>query len=121
MPATGITHLIINSPYEEPRSHWLYRRQAHRVNPEERRLTAREQRDSSRRLFFCQLEAIETLIWLIEAPEAERVGIHIPSDRGTSQRLCTKLATGGGKTIVIAMVIAWQILNKATYPQDDRF
>src|SRR6266852_9702432 len=34
-----------------------------------------EQRDGSRRFFFCQLEAIETLIWLTEAPESDRVGI----------------------------------------------
>src|SRR5208283_2669080 len=79
-----------------------------------------EQREN-RRLFFCQLEAIETLIWLSEAPAAERVGIDIPSDGGEFQRLCCKMATGSGKTIVMAMLIAWQILNKVTYPQDDRF
>jgi hypothetical protein len=32
-----------------------------------------EQRDSNRRFFFCQLEAIETLIWLTEAPASEAV------------------------------------------------
>ena len=41
-----------------------------------------EQRDSNRRFFFCQLEAIETLIWLAEAPASERVGIEIPGDGG---------------------------------------
>jgi type III restriction enzyme len=41
-----------------------------------------EQRDSNRRFFFCQLEAIETLTWLAEAPASERVGIQIPGDRG---------------------------------------
>ena len=74
-----------------------------------------------RRLFFCQLEALETLIWLIEAPQAEKVGIDIPSDGGSFQRLCSKMATGSGKTIVMAMLIAWQVLNKVTYPQDTRF
>ena len=74
-----------------------------------------------RRFFFCQLEAIETLIWLIEAPEAEKVGIEIPSDGGSFQRICSKMATGSGKTIVMAMLITWHILNKVTYPQDDRF
>lgn len=78
-----------------------------------------EQRDL--RLFFCQLEAIETLIWLTEAPEAERVGLGIPGDGGEFRRLCSKMATGSGKTIVMAMLIAWQILNKVTYPQDKRF
>lgn len=74
-----------------------------------------------RRFFFCQLEAIETLIWLTEAPAADKVGIEIPSDGGSFQRLCTKLATGGGKTLVMAMLIAWQILNKVAYAQDGRF
>jgi type III restriction enzyme len=75
----------------------------------------------TRRFFFCQLEAIETLIWLAEAPLAEKVGINIPSDGGDFDRLCAKMATGSGKTIVMAMVIAWHVLNKATYPQDTRF
>jgi type III restriction enzyme len=74
-----------------------------------------------RRFFFCQLEAIETLIWLAEAPQSEKVGMDIPSDGGPFQRLCSKMATGSGKTIVMAMLIAWQILNKVTYPQDTRF
>lgn len=74
-----------------------------------------------RRLFFCQLEAIETLIWLTEAPAAERMGVEISGDGGAFARQCCKMATGSGKTIVMAMVIAWQILNKVTYPQDARF
>ncbi len=80
-----------------------------------------EQREKDRRLFFCQLEAIETLIWLTEAPASERVGIEIPGDGGEFTRLCSKMATGSGKTIVMAMLIAWQVLNKVTYPQDKRF
>ena len=80
-----------------------------------------EQRDSNRRFFFCQLEAIETLMWLTEAPASERVGINIPSDGGPFARLCCKMATGSGKTILMAMLIAWQVLNKVTYPQDKRF
>ena len=80
-----------------------------------------EQREGNRRFFFCQLEAIETLIWLTEAPASERVGIEVPSDGGGFSRLCSKMATGSGKTILMAMLIAWQVLNKATYPQDKRF
>jgi len=80
-----------------------------------------EQRDSNRRFFFCQSEAIETLMWTTEAPASERVGIEIPSDGGLFARLCCKMATGSGKTILMAMLIAWQVLNKATYPQDKRF
>ena len=78
---------------------------------------AREQR----RFFFCQLEAIETLIWLAEAPAADQQGIDVPGDGGPFARLCTKMATGSGKTIVMAMLIAWQILNKVAQPQDKRF
>lgn len=74
-----------------------------------------------RRFFFCQLEAVETLIWLTEAPAAEGVGLDIPTDGGDFVRQCCKMATGTGKTIVMAMVIAWQILNKVASPQDSRF
>src|SRR5713101_6633145 len=84
----------------------------HWTNPEE---------FETRRFFFCQMEAAETLIWLAEAPAAEKVGIEIPSDGGEFPRLCAKMATGAGKTIVMAMLIAWHILNKVTYPQDKRF
>ncbi|MFQ5671834.1 MAG: BPTD_3080 family restriction endonuclease [Nitrospinales bacterium] len=79
-----------------------------------------EERDH-RKFFFCQLEAIETLIWLNEAPAAERQGIAVPDDGGPFTRLCSKMATGSGKTIVMAMMIAWQVINKVTYPQDKRF
>lgn len=74
-----------------------------------------------RRLFFCQLEAIETLIWLAEAPEKDRTGIVVPGDGGPFARLCAKMATGTGKTTVMAMLIVWQVLNKVTYPRDRRF
>ena len=75
----------------------------------------------SRRFFFCQIEAVETLIWLSEAPAADRVGIDVPSDGGGFTRVCAKMATGTGKTVVMAMVIAWHVLNKVAYPQDRRF
>lgn len=71
--------------------------------------------------FFCQMDAMETLIWLVEAPEADKIGIEIKGDGGLFKRICTKLCTGGGKTTIMAMLIAWQIINKVTYPQDKRF
>ncbi|MDE0091860.1 MAG: DEAD/DEAH box helicase family protein [Oligoflexia bacterium] len=71
--------------------------------------------------FFCQKEAMETLIWLKEAHVSERVGIEVPKDGGDFERLCTKMATGTGKTYVMAMTIAWQILNKLEHPQDTKF
>ncbi len=76
---------------------------------------------AERRFFFCQLEAIETLIWLVEAPDAEKVGIQIPSDGGEFKRLCSKMATGSGKTVVMSMLIAWQVLNKVANHRDTRF
>ena len=58
------------------------------------------------RRFFCQIEAAETLIWLTEAPAVARVGVDIPSDGGMFDRLCAKMATDSGKTVVMAMMIA---------------
>ncbi len=79
-----------------------------------------EERDY-RRFFFCQLEAIETLTWLVEADSAERQGLDIPGDGGPFRRWCSKMATGTGKTVVMAMLIAWQVLNKVTYGHDTRY
>ena len=73
------------------------------------------------RLFFCQIEAMETVIWLAEAPTIEKQGIDIPSDGGAFDRICLKMATGTGKTVVMAMLIAWQTLNKVRSPSDPRF
>jgi len=73
------------------------------------------------RFFFCQLEAIDTVIWQTEAPDSYKDGIDIPGDGGLFKRLCCKMATGTGKTVVMAMLIAWQVLNKGTYPKDSRF
>ena len=49
------------------------------------------------------------------------MGVDIPSDGGAFQRLCAKMATGSGKTVVMAMVIAWHVLNKIANPRDIRF
>ncbi len=86
--------------------------------------------DRERGLFFCQREAAETLIWLVEASPAEKQGISIPKDspspmsgkvREGLTRYACKMATGSGKTVVMGMVIAWQVLNKLADPQDRRF
>ena len=74
-----------------------------------------------RRFFFAQLEAIEALIWLNEVAKNERAGIEIISDGGEFQRICSKMATGTGKTVVMAMLIAWQVLNKVNAKNDRRF
>ena len=70
--------------------------------------------------FFCQLEAIETFIFLIEARSIFKQGLDIPKDE-ILNRICCKMATGTGKTVVMAMAIVWQVLNKVIYPTDKRF
>ena len=58
--------------------------------------------------FWCQIEAVETLVWLSETGEGREKAASITGDGGSFTRLCTKLCTGGGKTVVMAMLIAWQ-------------
>jgi type III restriction enzyme len=70
--------------------------------------------------YFCQLEAIETLIWWVEAPADYKQGIYVPSDGGAWERLCSKMATGSGKTTLMAMIITWQVLNAVTYPKRNK-
>jgi type III restriction enzyme len=76
--------------------------------------------ERERKLFFCQREAAETLIWLIESSPADKQGINIPKD-GELTRYACKMATGSGKTVVMGMVVAWQVLNKLANLQDRRF
>ena len=189
MPASEVENPIINSPYEEPTSHWkihehepaekisgrreptymylppgaktadrserdvgyelkldkvsLIRRQlaewrplalrgeggVSRVTMELLNYWRREGREQ--RLFFAQLEAAETIIFLKEARADFLQGITIPSDepgeeklkKGFTayQRYCCKMATGAGKTTVMAMLAAWSVLNKVNNKGDQRF
>lgn len=77
-------------------------------------------RESGMRPFFAQREALETLVFLVEAPADRRVGLAVPQVEAY-QRWCTKMATGTGKTLVMAMTIAWCVLNKAASRTDNRF
>ncbi|MCC6301919.1 MAG: DEAD/DEAH box helicase family protein [Gammaproteobacteria bacterium] len=70
--------------------------------------------------YFCQIEAIETLIWWVEAAAQYKQGIAIPGDGGPWERLCNKMATGSGKTTLMAMIITWQVLNALTYPKRNK-
>ncbi|MCK9366799.1 MAG: DEAD/DEAH box helicase family protein [Metallibacterium scheffleri] len=70
--------------------------------------------------YFCQLEAIEALIWYVEASAEFKQGIYVPGDGGAWERLCSKMATGSGKTTVMAMIITWQVLNALTYPKHSK-
>lgn len=83
--------------------------------------TQRDQRGDTTQFFFCQIEAIETLIYLTETPEGTQYRDKLPSDGGTWQRLCCKMATGTGKTLVMAMTIAWHVLNKVNDPKNVKF
>ncbi len=92
------------------------------VTPITRRLLEHWHDSSARHFpfYFCQLEAIETLIWWVEAALEYRQGIVIPGDGGPWERLCNKMATGTGKTTLMAMVITWQTLNALTYPKRNK-
>ncbi len=70
--------------------------------------------------FFCQREAVEAIIWLTEGPEHERANLPLES-HDPFVRYCCKLATGAGKTTVMAMLIAWTVINRVTYPRAPRF
>jgi type III restriction enzyme len=73
-------------------------------------------------LFFAQLEAAETVIFLREARADFRQGIDVPLEDGAGFiRNACKMATGSGKTTVMGMLAAWSILNKATARGDARF
>jgi type III restriction enzyme len=82
-----------------------------------------------RRLFFCQLEAVETAIYISEV--AGKYGdawiknsvdeANITGGNPDLFRIALKMATGSGKTVVMGMLIAWQALNKNASPQDARF
>jgi type III restriction enzyme len=102
------------------------------VTPETARLLQhwRHHRFNNIRPFFCQVEAIETVIWLTEvAPNAGKTGKvfleHLVNANNNANpellRLALKLATGAGKTTVMAMLIAWQTINAVRRPTGRRF
>ena len=102
------------------------------VTPETARLLQhwRHHRFSSIRAFLCQVEAVETAIWLTEvAPQAGNAGRrfleHLANANNDANpelmRMALKLATGAGKTTVMAMLIAWQTINAVRHPQSKRF
>jgi type III restriction enzyme len=108
-----------------PESQW-------HVSPETARLLRhwRHHAFSSVKPFFCQVEAVETAIWLTEvAPHAGRAAALLLAHLGAAnadanpelQRLALKLATGAGKTTVIAMLIAWQTINAVRRPTSKQF
>jgi type III restriction enzyme len=107
-----------------PSSDWL-------VTPETARLLQhwRHHKFSDIRPFFCQIEAIETVIWLTEVAKNSKVGKgfldHLANANRDANpdllRLALKLATGAGKTTVMAMIIAWQTINSVRRPGSPHF
>ncbi len=82
------------------------------------------------RPFFCQVEAVETAIWLTEVapkigPTGKKLSAHLSAANEQANpglaRLALKLATGAGKTTVMAMLIAWQTVNAVRRPGSKQF
>ena len=102
------------------------------VTPETERLLQhwRHHNFNSFRPFFCQVEAVETAIWLTEvAPKLGKIGKGFIENLANANRdanpellrLALKLATGAGKTTVMAMLIAWQTINAVRRPNSSHF
>lgn len=102
-----------------------------KVSPETARLLQhwRHHKFGTIRPFFCQVEAVETAIWLTEvAPQSaagKRFLEHLVNANNDANpglaRLALKLATGAGKTTVMAMLIAWQTVNAVRHPSSKKF
>lgn len=84
--------------------------------------------ERERKLYFCQIEALETVIYITEV--AKKVGDNWIENKlrefNTDAnpllfRMACKMATGSGKTVVISMLIVWQTLNKIANPQNSKF
>jgi len=101
------------------------------VTPETARLLQhwRHHKFSNTRPFFCQVEAAETAIWLTEVAPNTKAGksflehlVNANNDANPGlTRLALKLATGAGKTTVMAMLIAWQTINAVRRPNSKKF
>ena len=102
------------------------------VTPETARLLLHWRNHKSkmnRPMFFCQVEAVETVIWLTEVSRSKGSGKqfidHLRMVNEISNpdldRLALKMATGSGKTAVMAMIIAWQTINAVRHPSSRLF
>ena len=90
------------------------------------------QRLDHQRLFFAQREAVETAIWLNEVADKSNPGSHVQNQLRKAQasvadaeltlpRIAFKMATGTGKTVVMACLILYHYLNRQTYANDPRY
>ncbi len=124
-PFINEVRVAVDAWRDLPESQW-------KVTPETARLLNhwRHHTFANLRPFFCQVEAVETAIWLTEvAPKSGKrfasVLEHIESANEAAnpelQRMALKLATGAGKTTVMAMIIAWQTVNAVRRPGSRNF
>jgi len=84
--------------------------------------------DRDRQLFFCQIEAAETAIYITEAAGKyggawieEKLRQANEDANPALSRIALKMATGSGKTVVMGMLVSWHVLNKIANQQDARF
>jgi type III restriction enzyme len=94
---------------------------------------ANPERAAHQRLFFAQQEAVEAAIWLNEVAEKSNTGTHLQSRLKQAQatvsddtadrlpRIAFKMATGSGKTVVMACLILYHYLNRREYRNDTRY
>jgi type III restriction enzyme len=90
------------------------------------------ERQSHHRLFFAQREAVEAAIWLNEVAEKSNPGTHVLNELRRAQasvedpqltlpRIAFKMATGSGKTVVMACLVLYHYLNRSSYRNDPRY
>lgn len=91
------------------------------------------ERHAVKKLFFAQREAVETAIWLNEVAGSSNVGqsilsrlkdANVVSENDPSfnlPRISFKMATGTGKTVVMAMLLLYHYFNRQEYRNDTRF
>ncbi len=91
------------------------------------------ERHATKQLFFAQREAVETAIWINEVAEKSNAGQHILNKIREGQqtvsedtddqlpRIAYKMATGTGKTVVMACFILYHYFNRQEYRNDTRF
>ena len=99
------------------------------ITPVTRRLLAYwKDPEREKKLFFCQIEAVETAIYITEV--ADKYGDNwIRNDLRRANetanpnlfRIAFKMATGTGKTVVMAMLIVWHTLNKLANRNNPKF
>jgi len=107
---------------------WRMGGYVHVTNTTRKLLEYWQHKDRERRLYFCQIEAVETAIYLTEVAksygDSRFEELLIAANKEANQdlfRIAFKMATGSGKTLVMAMLITWHTLNKIANPQDNRF